>query len=142
MFLQIIYCMNLLKNKFWIYVKIMFGFIKRRCLELLSVCAIGSFGESLVSNSKGPIKCVSLSKHPCQARPTIVNINSDETLFFLFTVSGKKCNESCNTIDDLYARVCLPNKVKNMNVTVFNLISGVNETRFLIRRESCKCNLG
>ena len=29
-----------------------------------------------------------------------------------------------------------------MNVTVFNLISGVNETRFLIRCESCKCNLG
>ena len=120
----------------------MFGFIKRRSLELLSVCAIGSFGESLVSNSKGLIKCVSLSKHPCLARPTLVNINPYETLFFLFTVSAKKCNGSCNTIDDLYARVCLPNKVKNMNVTVFNLISGVKETRFLIRRESCKCNLG
>ena len=85
--------MNLLKNKFWIYVKIMFGFIKRRCLELLSVCAIGSFGESLVSNSKGPIKCVSLSKHPCQARPTIVNINSDETLFFYLLLVVKSAME-------------------------------------------------
>ena len=26
-------------------------------IELLSVCTIGGFGESLVSNIKGPIKC-------------------------------------------------------------------------------------
>ena len=36
-------------------------------IGLLSVCKIvqlyGSFGESLVSNSKGPTKCVFLNNH-------------------------------------------------------------------------------
>ena len=50
-------------------------------IGLLNVCTKASFCESLVSNSKGPIKCVSLNNHPCQARPKLVNMNSDETLF-------------------------------------------------------------
>ena len=45
---------------------------KKQCLDLflkifialLSPCTIGSFGESFVSNSKGPIKCVSLNNLP------------------------------------------------------------------------------
>ena len=37
--------------------------------------------------------------------------------------------------------MCLSKKKGNMNVTVFNLISGKNETRFLVQHESheCKC---
>ena len=37
---------------------------------------------------------------------------------------------------------CVPNKVKNVNVKVFNLMSGVNETRFLVQHESCECKCG
>ena len=85
-------------------------------IGLLSVCTTGHFGESLVSYSKGSIKCVSLNNHPCQAKPTLVYKNSDETLFYPFTVSVNKCGESCNTINDSHARVCAPNKLKNANV--------------------------
>ena len=55
-----------------------------------------SFGELLVSN----LKC--LKNQPCKARPTIVNINSDKTSFYSFTVSVNKCIRSCSTVDDLY----------------------------------------
>ena len=75
-------------------------------LGLLSVCTIGCFDETLVSNSKGPVKCVSLNNYSCQTRLTFVNINPDETLFFPFTVSVNECGGcggSCNTIDDSYA---------------------------------------
>ena len=60
-----------------------------------------------------------------------------------FTVSVNNCVGSCRTIDDPYARICVPNKVKNMNVKVFNLMSGVNETIFSVEHESCesKCRL-
>ena len=37
----------------------MFGFIKKIFIGLLRVCAIGSFRESLISNLKKPVKCVS-----------------------------------------------------------------------------------
>ena len=46
---------------------------------------------------------------------------------------------SCNAIDDPFTRICLPDKVKNMNGKVFNLMSGVDETRFLLQHELCKC---
>ena len=36
--------------------KIMFGFIKKWFVGLLSVCARGCFGESLASNYREPIK--------------------------------------------------------------------------------------
>ena len=62
--------------------------------------------------------------HRCQARTILVNINSDETSSYPFLVSANKCGRSFNTIDDPYVRGCVPNKVKNVNVKVFNLMSG------------------
>ena len=53
-------------------------------------------------------------------------------LFHPFTVSFNKGDGNCYTIDDPYARVCVPYKVKNMILKVFTLISVVNETRFLV----------
>ena len=83
-----------------------------------------------------------LNNRPSQARPTLVNRNSDEPLYYQFTVSVNKCDESYNTIDGPYARVCVLNKVESMNLKVFNLISRVNETRFLVQHESCKYKCG
>ena len=67
---------------FWIFngqeqYKKMFGFIKQMFFRLLRVCTMKGFGESLVSNSKGPIKYVSLDNQSYQARPKLVHINSN-----------------------------------------------------------------
>ena len=35
-------------------------------MGLLNLCTIVSFGESLASNSKGPMKYVSRNSHPCK----------------------------------------------------------------------------
>ena len=59
----------------------MFQFIKKVFISLLSICTIGNFGESLSSNQKGPIKCLTLFNRPFQTKATFANINSDETLF-------------------------------------------------------------
>ena len=47
-------------------------------------------------------------------------------LFFILLLLVLIC-----LVGDPYARVCVPNKVKNMNVKVFNLMSGVNEEKLL-----------
>ena len=39
----------------------------------------------------------------------------------------------CNTIDHPYVRVWVPNKVKNMNLKLRNLMLGVNETRCIVQ---------
>ena len=50
-------CKYLMKKSWY---KVIFRYIKKIFIELLSVCAVGSFGESLAPNSKGPVKCVSI----------------------------------------------------------------------------------
>ena len=49
-------------------------------IGLLSAFTRAIFGESLTSNSDGCMKCVSLYNQPCQARPTLVDISSNEIL--------------------------------------------------------------
>ena len=120
----------------------MFGLIKTIFIKWLYACLYVRFGESLISNLKRPVKCVSLSNQPCKARPTIVNIKSDKTLlikFYSYTVTVNESGGSCNTSDDPYSQVCDQNKVRNMNLKVFILMSGVNKTIFIIQQESCEC---
>ena len=81
-------------------------------------------------NFEGRIKGISRNNRPCQTK---------NTLFYPFTLSIIKCGRSFKAIDDPNARVCVPNKVKNMNVKVFHLMLGVKETRYLVRNQSCKC---
>ena len=76
-----------------------------------------------------------MNNQPRKARPTLANINYNETLFYPFTVSVNKYRGSSSTIDNSYGRVCVPNKVKYMNEKVFNLMSEVNEIRFLVKHE-------
>ena len=77
-------------------------------------------GGSLVSDR---IKCIFFNNQSCQSRPTFAVINSKEPLYYPFSVSVDKCGGSY-TIDDPYARICVPDEAKNRNVKVFNLILG------------------
>ena len=78
------------------------------------------FGGSL--DSEGLIKCVYLNDRLYQARPRLVGINFDETVFYRFTVGVNKFSGSCVSIYDPFSRVCVPNKAKKkMNIKVFSL---------------------
>ena len=69
----------------------------------------------------------------------IVYVNSDDPVFYPFSIKTSKCGGSCNNINDPYAKMCVPDVVKNLNVKVFNLMSRTNETRFIKWHETCKC---
>ena len=60
-------------------------------------------------------------------------------MFFPFSIKTSKCSVSCNNINYLYAKVCVPDVVTNFNVKVFNLMSRTNETRYIKWHETCKC---
>ena len=60
-------------------------------------------------------------------------------MFFLFSIETSKCSGSCNNINYPYAKICVPDIVKNLNVKVFSLTSKTNETRFIECHETCKC---
>ena len=59
------------------------------------------------------LKCISLNNQECEVRPEIVNVNSDETVFFLFSIQTSKCSRICNNINDPYAKLCVPDVVEN-----------------------------
>ena len=86
-----------------------------------------------------PLKYVSMTNQECKVRTQIVNVKSDEPVFYPFSIETSKCNGSCNNIDDPYTKMCVLDVVKNLNVKVFNLMSRTNETRHIEWQETCKC---
>ena len=82
-----------------------------------------------------------MKNQECKVWPEIININSNEPLFYPYCFRISKCSGSCNNINDPYAKLCVPDISKNMNIKVFNLISGTNETRYIKWHGTCKCNV-
>ena len=113
----------------------MFGFIKRAFLAELTVL---SYVNPLSTNQ---LSCISMNNLECKIRPEIINVNSDEPVFYPFSTKTSTCSGSCNNINDLYAKMCVPDVVKILNVKVINLMSRTNkqETRHTKWHEKCKC---
>ena len=47
-----------------------------------------------------------------KVRPQIVNVNSNEPVFYPFSIKTSKCSGSCNNINDPYGKMCVPDVVK------------------------------
>ena len=119
----------------------MFVFIRK-------VFFIGSlFLSSLISTtylnaiplSAALLYCISMKNQECKVRPEIINVNSNNLIFYLFSIKINKCSGNCNNINNPYAKICVPDVIKDLNVKVFNLMSRNNETRFIKWHEKCKC---
>ena len=109
----------------------MFKFIKQIFVSTLM------FFSSL--SNVNPLECISMNNQKCKVRPEIVNVNSNEPLFYPFSIKTSKCSGSCNNINDPYAKICVPDVVKDLNVKVFNLMSRTDETRHIKWHGTCKC---
>ena len=99
--------------------------------------AMTFFGCSVLSVNS--LKCVSMNNKECKIRPEIMNVNSNEPSVCPDSNEINKCSGSCNNINDPYAKLCVPDVVKNINVKVFNLMSRSNETKHIKWNETCKC---
>ena len=86
-----------------------------------------------------PLKCVSMNNQECKIKTKIIDINNNETLFYPYSIKINKCSGSCNNINDAYAKLCVPDVVKNINAKAFNLMSRTNEARHIEWHETCKC---
>ena len=64
-----------------------------------------------------------MNNQDCKIRPQILNINSDNPLFYLYSIQVFTWSGSCNNINDPYAKLYLSDVVKNINGKVFNLMS-------------------
>ena len=84
-----------------------------------------------------------MNNQKCKVRPEIINVNSDEPVFYSFSIKGNKCSGSCSNINDPYAWICFSDVVKKSNVKVFSLMSRTNETWHIKWHETykSKCRL-
>ena len=101
------------------------GFIKKAFFTGLTILS----NVNLLNATQ--LKYVSMNNQECKVRPEIENVNSEEPVFYPFSIKTSKCSGSCNNINDPYAKMCFPDVIKNINVKVSNLMSRTNETRHI-----------
>ena len=95
----------------------MFGFAKKTFIELLTS----------VVNASTHTKYVSLSKRKWTIQHALVNLHPNEytqrLCYFPFTVNLDRQVGSCNTLNDLSKKVCVPNETEDLHLSVFRMIT-------------------
>ena len=111
----------------------------QKCLDLFKKAFFA--GLKILSTLLGvnSLSCISMTNKGCKVRPGIINVNSDDPVFYPFSIKISKCSGSCNNINDPFAKICVPDVAKNVNVKVFNIMSRTNERKHIEWHETCKC---
>ena len=60
-------------------------------------------------------------------------------LYYPFAINLDRCMASCNNLNDLPNRICVPNKMEDLNLSVFNMITRINQSKILTKHISWKC---
>ena len=88
-------------------------------------------------------KCIFLSNQKCVTQSNLNNLHPNEygqeLHYYSFAVKLGRCVGSCNTLNDSSNKVCVPNKIEDLNLSVFNMITGINESKTLTKHVSCEC---
>ena len=105
----------------------MFRFIKQEFIGLLS------FRAYLAT------KCTSFNNEPCMTRYTLIDLNPVKFNYYSFMISLFQCSGIFNAPDDLSTKVCVPSKIKDINVKVSNMITRINQAKTLVKHVSCDC---
>ena len=86
-------------------------------------------------------KCVSLSNQKYKIQPTLFNLHlhecNQELHYYPFRVKLNNCVGSFNTLNNLSNRVS--NRTEDLNIHVFNMITGNNKSKILTKDISCEC---
>ena len=100
----------------------MFGTIKKMFIVLLIILV----------NASSHTKCASLSNQKFEIQSTLINLHPNEynqqLHYYPFSVKLDRCVGSC-----------VPNKTKDLNLSMFNMITGINEPKTLTKHIPCEC---
>ena len=98
-----------------------------------------------IFNASNYIMCVLLSNQKCMIQPTLISLHPNEysqkSHYYSFAFKLDRCVGSFYTLNDVSNKVCIPNKTEDLNLSVFNVIKGMNESKTLTKHISfeCKC---
>ena len=74
------------------------------------------------TNANSQLNFISMKNQECKTRPQVFNVNSNNPIFYPFSIKRSRRSGNCNNINYLYAKICVPDIIKNLNVKVFNLV--------------------
>ena len=98
---------------------------------------------SSMVNASSHTKCIYLSNHKCKIQPALISFYPNECSqqfhYYPFMVKLDRSVGSCNTLNDLSNKVYVPNKTEDLNLSMFNMITGINESKTLTKHISCEC---
>ena len=93
-----------------------------------------------IVNACNHTRCLSLSNQKSIIQPTLINLHpnefSQEFRYYPFVVKLVRCVASCTTLNNLSNKVCAPNKTEHLNLSMVNLIAGINESKILTKHVS------
>ena len=75
----------------------------------------------VVSTFLNVLSYISMTNKECKVRPKIIYVNSNVPIFYTFSIKTSKCRGGCNDINDPYAKIFVPDVVKDLNVTVLSI---------------------
>ena len=91
-----------------------FKFVKK--VFFLGLTILSNF-----TNVNSLLNFISMKNQECKTRLQVINVNSNNPLFYPFSIKTTKCSGNCNNINTPYANICVSDVIKDLNVKVFNL---------------------
>ena len=102
----------------------------KQCLILLRKCFFLLLTRIVILIASIHTKYVSLSDQKCKIQPTLIDLHPNEYIqglsYYPFGVNLHICVESGNNVNDRSSKVCLPSKPEDLNLSMFNMITGIN----------------
>ena len=85
---------------------------------------------------------MSLSNQKCAIQPAFISLHlneyTQEIHCYRVAVKLDRCIWSCNALNGLSNRVCVPNKTTDLTLSVFNMTAGINESKTCTKHTSCE----
>ena len=72
-------------------------------------------------------------------RHAVIDLNPTDLNYYPFMISLEKCKMSCNVVDVLSTKICVPNKTKEVSVKRFSMVTRIYEAKTLVKHISCDC---
>ena len=82
-----------------------------------------------------------MSNQECKTRLQVINVNSNNPIFYPFSAKASKYSGNCNNVNDPYANICVPYIIKTLNFEEFSLMSTTNEARHRKWSETLNVNV-
>ena len=98
---------------------------------------------SSIVDASNSTKCILLNNQKCMIQSAFINLHSNEYSqefhHHPFSVKSGRCAGSCNTLNYLSNKVCVPSETEDLDLSMFNIITEIQEFKKLTKHISCRC---